>query len=127
MTIDFNCTSSNSQGNPTMKTVISAVTLSLLSALSFAKAADINASNYSRNEAGVELFHPTKSHLTRDAVKAELRKAPPASAYIEGGSQDWSHATLASTRSREQVRAEAAASASRGDYYAQLSMNGGAN
>ena len=95
-----------------MKTVIAAVALSLLSAVSFARSVDSAAQGQqaaiqARNGEGPEFYTPFMSTKSRAEVVAELKAAPRLPGYVDGSAYEMAHAMFMSSRSREDVRAEA--------------------
>jgi hypothetical protein len=109
-----------------MKTFLTAAALSLVSAVSFAKVADSAHASYSRVEAGSEFAQPLTNSVARAVVQGELKLAQRLPGYVDGSSFEFAGTMFKSAKSREQVRAEAAA-APRLSGYQQLALHGGAN
>jgi hypothetical protein len=85
-----------------MKTLFTAVALSVVSAVSFAAAPTfVDGSAY---EQANNMFKSTK---TRAEVIAELKAAPKLPRYVDGSGYELAHEMFMSTRSRAEVRAEA--------------------
>jgi hypothetical protein len=99
-----------------MKTVIATIALSLVSAVSFAKSVDsvTNRSGYIDGSAYelAQLAALGTSNKSRAEVIAELKAAPRLPGFIDGSAYEMAHAMFMSTRSREDVRAEARAARS---------------
>jgi hypothetical protein len=109
-----------------MKTFLTAAALTLVSAVSIAKVADRAHATYSQVEAGSEFSQPLAHSAPRAVVKDELKLARRLPGYVDGSSFERASAMFTSAKSREQVRAEAAA-APRLSGHQQLAVHGGAN
>jgi hypothetical protein len=108
-----------------MKTLATAIALSLISAVSFANTAAPTFIDGSAYELANNTFKSTK---TRAEVIAELKAAPKLPRYVDGSGYELAQAMFMSTRSRAEVRAEALmAGLSNFDFEDRLLQLGGRN